>query len=285
MDDYVRIILREASRTRRAALPREYRWMEDRVLAKTITKKSSDAVGNVRAVADGIAFEGKEWDSFADALNANGVSTTTGKEWTVANIKRFCERNIPDLLHKPLPKRAKRPVTTLRKKPGTGLKEKQPDVASSRPRPADEVDYDGLPRPTSQVKQTLRGGHHIPVFSDPEPSIFEDPAVIPTTNPQARPAQLDEETLAAIQEIVKWWGTGGRAAVTAVSTAKAINYRPVFPGKRKNTGVRINQKLLDDALAKARSPDESTRTGGGLSPLIEFLLWQYLGFGEKYVKS
>ncbi len=52
-------------------------------------------------------------------------------------------------------------------------------------------------------------------------------------------------------------------------------YRPMFRGKRRNSGIHVNEIILRRAMKKAKL--EKARTGGSLSRLVEFLLWQYLG--------
>lgn len=100
--------------------------------------------------------------------------------------------------------------------------------------------------------------------------------------------QLDPETAAALKEVVAWWKTTKGAESVSVTGNREIQeppYRPNFPGERKNTGLRVNKQLLQDALDKARTPQEAVKTGGGISPLVEYLLWQYLGFDPKYLRK
>jgi hypothetical protein len=63
----------------------------------------------------------------------------------------------------------------------------------------------------------------------------------------------------------------------------SLSRRPVFKGPRTNSGIRCDDVLRRRALAKARQ--DSTRTGGNLSSLIELLLWEYLGRPEDVVES
>jgi len=107
---------------------------------------------------------------------------------------------------------------------------------------------------------------------------------------QPESLQLDVDTIATLKEIVVWWkAEGSKMAmqnVTWESEPPKPTYRAVFPGgkdAKANTGIRINKRLLNDALAKAKSPEEMIKTGGSLSPLIERLLWEYLEFDPKYL--
>ena len=106
--------------------------------------------------------------------------------------------------------------------------------------------------------------------------------------PHPEAPQFDPETIATLREVAAWWKTTSGAGVPVggmernEATAEPA-YRPRFPGERKNTGIRINKLLLRDALKKAQTPGEAVKTGGGLSPLIERLLWQYLEFDPKYL--
>src|SRR5271157_4874507 len=121
-----------------------------------------------------------------------------------------------------------------------------------------------------------------------------EPAVhVSTPQPkllQPESLQLDVDTIATLKEIVVWWkAEGSKMAmqnVTWESEPPKPTYRAVFPGgkdAKANTGIRINKRLLNDALAKAKSPEEMIKTGGSLSPLIERLLWEYLEFDPKYL--
>ena len=85
---------------------------------------------------------------------------------------------------------------------------------------------------------------------------------------------LDEtETL---KEIIEWW------KAREATTLNAIERRPVFLGKTKNSGIRVNEVILDRAMNKARQ--ERLRTGGNLSQLVEWLLWIYVGSPDDVVE-
>jgi hypothetical protein len=86
---------------------------------------------------------------------------------------------------------------------------------------------------------------------------------------------LDEtETL---KEIIEWWKSRESTALDTVER------RPVFIGKTKNSGIRVNEVILDRALNKAKQ--ERLRTGGSLSQLVEWLLWVYIGSPEDLVEQ
>lgn len=86
---------------------------------------------------------------------------------------------------------------------------------------------------------------------------------------------LDEtETL---KEIIEWWKSREATALNA------IERRPVFIGKTKNSGIRVNEVILDRAMNKARQ--ERLRTGGNLSQLVEWLLWIYIGSPDDIVEQ
>lgn len=78
---------------------------------------------------------------------------------------------------------------------------------------------------------------------------------------------LDEAD--ALREMIEWWKSREAAAMDAVER------RPVFTGKTRNTGIRVNTVILDLALKKAKQ--ERLKTGGNLSQLVEWLLWVYVG--------
>ncbi len=117
--------------------------------------------------------------------------------------------------------------------------------------------------------------------SAPQPKLLEPESL-----------QLDVDTIATLKEIAQWWKSGGAKIamrnVTWEEEPSEPTYRAVFPGgkdAKANTGIRINKRLLNDALAKAQTPEEMIKTGGSLSPLIERLLWEYLEFDPKYLSK
>ena len=55
----------------------------------------------------------------------------------------------------------------------------------------------------------------------------------------------------------------------------AAGRRPLFVGKTKNTGIRVNETILERAVEKSKR--ERAKTGGNLSQLMEWLLWIYIG--------
>ncbi|MGO9122426.1 MAG: hypothetical protein ACLQPD_33030 [Desulfomonilaceae bacterium] len=121
--------------------------------------------------------------------------------------------------------------------------------------------------------------------AEPRPVALATQDTADITRPEV--LQLDPDTIGILREVAQWWKVkGAKMAMQNASwegeTAEPA-YRPNFPGTRRNTGIRINARLLQDALEKAQTPAESVKTGGGLSPLIERLLWQYLGFDSKYL--
>ncbi len=128
------------------------------------------------------------------------------------------------------------------------------------------------PEKQAQVKEHM---------STPQPKLLEPESL-----------QLDVDTIATLKEIAQWWKSGGAAMVVRNVTwepePSEPTYRAVFPGgkdAKTNTGIRINKRLLNDALAKAQTPEEAIKTGGSLSPLVERLLWAYLGFDVKYLSK
>jgi hypothetical protein len=80
-------------------------------------------------------------------------------------------------------------------------------------------------------------------------------------------------------ELVGWWRDrrqGGKMPEEMV-------YRPDFKGIRKNSSVRLNEKLREAALAKAHL-EHRNQTGDNISGLIEWLLWSYLDRDQKFLK-
>jgi hypothetical protein len=78
-----------------------------------------------------------------------------------------------------------------------------------------------------------------------------------------------------LKEMIAWWKSRESAAM------EASLRRPVFSGKTRNTGIRVNEVILERAVAKAK--DEKLRTGGNISQLVEWLLWVYIGLPDDVV--
>ena len=73
----------------------------------------------------------------------------------------------------------------------------------------------------------------------------------------------------ALQTLLEW-----QTRAQGISP-KAPERRPLFRGKRRNTGVNLSEEILRRAQEKAKS--DRARTGGSVSQLVEWLLWRYLG--------
>jgi hypothetical protein len=87
---------------------------------------------------------------------------------------------------------------------------------------------------------------------------------------------LSLEEVGALREIVSWWESRRM-------WLDQIERRPMFKGKTRNTGIKINEELLNRAIQKARK--ERLRTGGSLSGLVELLLWKYLDEPDDLIES
>ena len=92
---------------------------------------------------------------------------------------------------------------------------------------------------------------------------------------------LDVPDIVSLKELITWW----RSQKAAPQLHGSPEYRPDFPGSRANTGIRIHSQMLKDACAKAKAEIPSLTSQGRISPLIEYLLWQFLGFDPKYLQE
>lgn len=90
--------------------------------------------------------------------------------------------------------------------------------------------------------------------------------------PQEFPKWLDDSALRDLRDLLRWWRE--RKGEPAASPQQ----RPIFKGKRRNTGVHVNETILLRAMDRAKI--DKVRTGGSLSLLVEWLLWRYLGEPE-----
>jgi len=80
--------------------------------------------------------------------------------------------------------------------------------------------------------------------------------------------RFDDAALDDLEQMLKHWRQG-----TAIESD--MEQRPMFAGKRKNTGVHVNEEILARAVRKLKT--EKKKTGGSLSLLVELLLWKYIG--------
>lgn len=121
----------------------------------------------------------------------------------------------------------------------------------------------------------------------PEPTTAEvtKGVQVITKLPEWLDAQATKELLSIYQsgkltELLSWYESQKEAPMqtTTPTTGEALilpEHRPLIPGKRKNTGVFINERLME--LVKTKLKTEQERVGTSLSQLIEVLLWSYAG--------
>jgi len=108
----------------------------------------------------------------------------------------------------------------------------------------------------------------------PEAETFQSEPVEQRTAAQDKSSeiagpQFAAETAQTLLEVAHWWKEKGKRAELVIS-------RPKFRGKSVNSSVRVNGPLANAALEKAREPEYRNRTGGNLSGLVEWLLWQFV---------
>jgi len=84
--------------------------------------------------------------------------------------------------------------------------------------------------------------------------------------------------LDTLKAIIEWW-----KAKDGIPQLHAEESRPVFNGKTRNSGIRVNEEILRRAVNKARQ--DKTQTGGNLSQLVEWLMWKYIGEPPDVVKG
>jgi len=196
--------------------------------------------------------EGKTYQQVADALNVEGLGNSKGEPWKSDSIRVALARDAKRKAKVgtyPVPQGSLEDTT-----PYTGTtpepQEKQGESShkDTAIAPQPEIEYDN----TTDESQSERG--------------TTEPHVVAQTG-------LDPETIATLKEVAAWWQSRKEEGVVAPDVPEG--YRPEFKGKRKNTSVRVNAVLLKDAADEA---------GIGVSPLLERLLWAYLGNDQKYLK-
>ncbi len=113
-------------------------------------------------------------------------------------------------------------------------------------------------------------------LKDKEPELDE---IVQRGSESQDSGPLDAADIVTIKEVIAWW----RSRKDGSTVHEAPRYRPTFPGRRDNRGIRINRRLMEDTLRKAREQFSDATSTGKLSPTIEFLCWQFLGFDQKYL--
>jgi hypothetical protein len=86
---------------------------------------------------------------------------------------------------------------------------------------------------------------------------------------KAVPEWMDALAQEDLKDLLAWW----RKQKSAPS--RETQSRPMFKGKRRNTGVHVNEDILSRVMKKVKA--DKVRTGGSLSLLVELLLWRYIG--------
>jgi hypothetical protein len=94
------------------------------------------------------------------------------------------------------------------------------------------------------------------------------PRAFPTI-PHILPEWLDDDAWQDLHEMLLAWKSRKGTEIIPPQ------YRPMFRGNRRNSGIHVNEIILKRAMKKAKL--DRARTGGSLSRLVEFLLWQYIG--------
>lgn len=205
------------------------------------------------------------WKKVAETLSEKGIlDKKTGKPYDPAKLKWYYSQKRVDIMEgADLTKSRQEPTKPAKREMAyTGFSEQQKEgVNLIKTNIAERPKQEPVP-----VKTTIRR---------PEPEL---------------PKWLDEkatkELLSIYQsgkltEMIGWYESmKGAPMQTAheAPTGEALTiptHRPLIPGKRKNTGVFINEKLLD--MVKAKLKTEQERVGTSLSQLVELLLWSYAG--------
>ncbi|MGB6068816.1 MAG: hypothetical protein WBG50_28735 [Desulfomonilaceae bacterium] len=80
-----------------------------------------------------------------------------------------------------------------------------------------------------------------------------------------------QDDLDSLRTLLEWW----KSQPAGITLQDVMERRPVFRGKTRNSGIRVNEEILERAVTKAKQ--DKTRTGGNLSQLVEWLMWKYIG--------
>jgi len=216
-------------------------------------------------VAEESGLQGK-YRPLSEELNRRGITSPRGSTWTGQKLYNFSVR---------LGLFQESPAARTDEKRGTAGAVVPPTTDATHTTDAPDIvpgrNTTGAPQDGTQGKATA------------------DATQVESCTSTTPAPHLDPETIAVLKQVAEWWKAKGSEMVmrnvTYEMEPSEPAYRVSFPGQKRNTGLRVNSRLLDDALRKAQTSEEAIKTGGGLSPLIERLLWQYLEFDAKYLSK
>jgi hypothetical protein len=218
-------------------------------------KTPEETIDAIQAVARQIGFTGTNWPRLRIALIENGVTTRRGGSWnSVQALEQFCHRN------------------------GVVFAgEEAQTVSETPPRPARTDEAEQLELVADEMHVAMQD-----VEMEISQAISEQTALPEPVDTQLEVAPLSPSEIVLLREIIAAWQN---EPGVPIPTAEPVpTYRPAFPGERDNTGIRVNRRLLKAALEKAKTEDAALTGGGKLSPLIEHLLWGYLGYDPRFLK-
>lgn len=240
-------------------------------------------ITTIRDVAQEIGFaENKrgEQSRLAMALDKLGVKTPNDGQWHYGaagpvGLTRFVKKYMAGRW----PSAGEREPESEHEPEETG-REVSPEISRevSREMSREMSDRPSLSPQTDIHEETESTQEHTGVTLQEE--LLESVSSASETRPHPV-TQLDPDMLDDLAEMVEWW----RAQREHLQAPQVVHEeRPVFDRKKTVTKtIRLGETMESDATIYALK--HRALTGGTFSGLVEWLIWQVLGKGEKYTKG
>jgi hypothetical protein len=246
--------------------------------------KRDELIATVMRKAAEIGFI-EDWAGLATALNEGGIFTSTGKSWTAANVRIFARRHhiISFELTGDDSKDSEQRVSN-----------NFPVMSASMPPESSRVeqfdkDDSVTGSDTTQAAQEQLITNESPVARELDQEFQNPPRPADKQiSPEIAKDLLTNDELALIKKLLndyqngrlghmlEWWNQNQGAFQSTQER------RPLFKGKRRNTGLHVNEKILELAIEKVKK--DKYWSGGSLSLLVERLLWTYVGEPESLLE-
>jgi hypothetical protein len=232
----------------------------------------------IEAKAKEIRFSGKAWAKLMKALNKDGVGDLDDKPWTKESLRAFCEQHkiLEAVTGRPSKPKSKEMSIEGRKDggesaPSNGATDTGQEIVAE-----DEEKSKTPPEPKSTAEKVNPGSTNMR---------NHESASADATLPGAPPEPLDDQTIADLRAMLKWWKESAASPSQVITPAHSglanITARPAFKrsgggGERTPTKtIRLGAEMVQRAEKAAKK--HKAVTGGTFSGLVEVLIWQYLG--------
>lgn len=230
----------------------------------------------------------------ARILNDQGITTRQGKKWTEGAVQKRIERMNKDSLPSDYPTSTQkedtrqsvgneqspeaRPRQDLGSKKQEIIRQEVGNVAQELPRQS--LGKTGQVDDNPNLGNSIQADSYLELGKQGEVDSLPVAFFLPNDYPMDTSAlkdMVDSYQSGDIRQIIQWFESRKEESMTQASI------RPIFKGKRFNTGLMINEEVL--RRAREKQATEVARVGKSLNNLMEILLWQYIGCPEDVIEQ